>query len=215
VTRNLIIGAAAVALTVGIIFAVSPEEHRNLSEIDEARVAIARGELDEARGIIARCKQDHFPCVGGDTLINAAERSRAENGERGPAQLPTPVPSHDAPPVPAGPPDQLALTTAPKKPDDVKANPLAPQPGDVVKNLTELGRNQLRAKDYTGAKKTFTDCTRIDPKAFECAKLLGSVYAKLEQPAESVKWYRKFLEIAPVDHADRSKIEEMLKASGR
>jgi hypothetical protein len=30
-----------------------------------------------------------------------------------------------------------------------------------------------------------------------------------------VKWYRKFLELAPADHPDRGKVEEMLKASGR
>ena len=110
---------------------------------------------------------------------------------------------------------KLAETTAPKKPDEVKTpTPPQPQAGDVVKGLADQGRTQLRAKDYAAARKTLSDCMKIDSKAYECAKLLGSTYAHLEQNTESVKWYKKFLELAPPEHPDRSKVEEMLKLAG-
>ncbi len=88
-------------------------------------------------------------------------------------------------------------------------------PGDVVRGLSEKGRAYLRARDYSEAKKVLLDCLKVDPKAFECAKLLGSVYAKLGDAELSVKYYRKFLELAPPDHPDRSKVQEMMSAAGR
>src|SRR5207249_2847927 len=64
-----------------------------------------------------------------------------------------------------------------KKEEPKPPPPQAGQPGDVIKKYLEDGRSQLKNKDFMAAKKTFTECLKVDSKAYDCAKLLGSAYA--------------------------------------
>ncbi|MFT3839611.1 MAG: protein kinase [Myxococcaceae bacterium] len=81
--------------------------------------------------------------------------------------------------------------------------------------LADQGRNQLRAKEYEGAKNSLTECIKVDPRAWDCAKLLGSAYAKLGDSGKSVYWYRRYLELAPAGDPDRAKTRAILDAAGQ
>ncbi len=102
-----------------------------------------------------------------------------------------------------------------KQPDLKQPEGYGNKPGDVVKRYLEEARTALRAKDNAAAKKILLECLKVDSKAFDCAKLLGSAYAKLGENDNSVKYYRKYLELAPPDEKDRSKVEQLLQQAGR
>jgi tetratricopeptide (TPR) repeat protein len=302
VIRYLAIGGAAVLLTVAIIFGVVQEEPKPaLNDIDQARAAIERGDLDSARRIVADCKS-RGPCLGGDALINAAQRQVVREAEKAPVAI-DPAENPEAlraerqkmleqadALIAAGNWNPARALLADIKIDGViapdakkklelmdaeqgykmsldqaqdaiaqdkleKAKSLLesaqkttllqdrwttvaqqlnaateqllnntrppgapkinPNDGPIVKKLLEDGRNQMKAKDYQASRKSFTDCLKVEPKAWDCAKLLGSAYAKLNDPDKSVQFYKKYLELAPSDDPGRSKVKEILQSVGR
>jgi serine/threonine-protein kinase len=278
--RYAAIGGAAIALTAAIIYGVSQDEPKQaLTELDQARAAVERGDLDQARRIIEVCKS-HGPCIGGDALINGAQRQVVREVEKQAKDSPGPPPSMaevdkmiaagdwtdarftltlmndpdakkkvellDAEDVfkmkldtaemliSAGNlvearqmiadaekttllRDRLAAVKA--KVDAAAATKKAPvtvsEPGDVVKKLLEQGRGQLKNRDFAGAKKTFSECLKVDNRAYDCAKLLGSAYAKLNDPDKSVLYYKKYLELAPPDDPGRATVKQILDSVGR
>ncbi len=160
--------------------------------LDEADVLIDQGQLEKAKVEVNASegtkllKARHAEVAA--KLKDAVEKKVAENTLKQPEPKPNPEP---------------------------KPEPGLSKPGDVVRAMTDKGRAYLKAKDYPEAKKVLLDCLKVDGKAFECAKLLGSVYARLGENEPSVRYYRKFLELAPPDHPDRSKVQAMLDAAGR
>jgi tetratricopeptide (TPR) repeat protein len=162
--------------------------------LDDAEVAISKDQLAKAKDLISSA--DKTVLLKGrlqelqKRLADATEQKINSNSVK--------------------PPDpNQGKKEEPKPPQNV------PQPGDVIKKYLEDGRAQLKNKDYAAAKKTFTECLKVDTKAYDCAKLLGSAYAKLNDPDKSVLYYKKYLELAPADDPGRAKVKEILDSVGR
>jgi tetratricopeptide (TPR) repeat protein len=161
--------------------------------LDDAEVAISKDQLAKAKDLISSA--DKTVLLKG--RLQELQKRLAEATEQK-------INSSKAP-------DPNAV----KKEEPKLPPPNVPQPGDVIKKYLEDGRAQLKNKDFMAAKKTFTECLKVDSKAYDCAKLLGSAYAKLNDPDKSVLYYKKYLELAPPDDPGRAKVKEILDSVGR
>ncbi len=123
----------------------------------------------------------------------------------------------------SGGPGQLVLTAARAGRATVKAKTQlgattyysVEVAGRSADELLASARDLLEQKDFEGAEQELLDCVGAEPKNAECAKLLGSTFARLSQPKESVRWYRRYLELAPAGDPGRSKVQQLLEAVGR
>lgn len=169
--------------------------------LDEAEVAISKDELTKAKDLIGQA--DKTVLLKG-RLAELQKRLNEATEQKINSSKPPPDQNNQKPPE------------HPANPNPPQVNPTGnPNDGPVVKKLLDEGRNQLKAKDYPGAKKSFTECLKVEPKAWDCAKLLGSAYAKLNEPDKSVKYYNQYLQLAPADDPGRGKVKEILDSVGR
>jgi hypothetical protein len=75
----------------------------------------------------------------------------------------------------------------------------------------ESARSLFKAKKYEAARTRARQCVAQAPKDAECHLLLGSVEARLGNQAEGAKHYQRFLELAPGDHPQASKVLRILQ----
>lgn len=97
---------------------------------------------------------------------------------------------------------------------EAPTRPTAKDPA-AAKPFLDTARNQLRAGNYEGAKSSLTDCVKAEPKAYDCYKLLGSTYAKLNEPDKAVLYYEKYLALAPADDPGKGKVRAILDSINR
>jgi hypothetical protein len=114
-------------------------------------------------------------------------------------------------------PAVLTLTPA------VKSEPAAVQPeSGVLKpapvspdvTLLEEAKRLFKDKQYPAAKTQLQKCVNLKPANYECHKLLGTVWAKLNEPDRGAREYGEFHRLAPPDHPDRDKVKSILDAYG-
>ncbi|MFT3839252.1 MAG: FHA domain-containing protein [Myxococcaceae bacterium] len=169
--------------------------------LDEAEIAISKDELTKAKDLIGQA--DKTVLLKG-RLSELQKRLNEATEQKINSSKPPPDQNNQKPP------------DHPANNNTAQVNPTGnPNDGPVVKKLLDEGRNQLKAKDYAGAKKSFTECLKVEPKAWDCAKLLGSAYAKLNEPDKSVQNYQKYLQLAPADDPGRAKVKDILDSVNR
>jgi ABC transport system ATP-binding/permease protein len=109
-----------------------------------------------------------------------------------------------------------------KKPPKVVENTPPPQPVrpppeppkqavDPSGALFEEGKKLFKDKQFPAAKTRLENCIRLSPKNSDCHKLLGTVWAKLNEPDKGAREYREFLRYAPPDHPDIDKVKAILE----
>ncbi|QSQ18147.1 tetratricopeptide repeat protein [Myxococcus landrumensis] len=72
-------------------------------------------------------------------------------------------------------------------------------------------RELYKAKRFDAARTRARECVAMEPDNFECHLLLGSVAAQLNRLEEGAKHYRRFLDLAPSDHPQASKVLRVLQ----
>jgi hypothetical protein len=94
---------------------------------------------------------------------------------------------------------------------------------ELRKTSDAYGRQLASNAEFNQAKKLFMDkqfpaakamlekCIRTNPAQADCHKLLGTVWAKLNDPYRGAREYREFLRLAPRDHPDREKVKLILE----
>ncbi len=113
--------------------------------------------------------------------------------------------------------NEIAFKTAnkpppePKVPPEVKPPPEPPKPAvDPVAAIFEEGKRLFKDKQYPASRTQLDKCIKAAPKNADCHKLLGTVWAKLDQPDKGAKEYKEFLRLAPPDHPDIDKVRAIL-----
>jgi serine/threonine-protein kinase len=98
---------------------------------------------------------------------------------------------------------------------DKKATPAASQEAAPAERKAEsvLGAAQALFKSgkYEAARARARECVADEPLNSECHLLLGSVEARLGHREEGAKHYRRFLELAPGDHPQASRVLRVLQ----
>ena len=80
---------------------------------------------------------------------------------------------------------------------------------DIVEIQTEV-QALTKAKDISAALEIAKDCALIAVKLPECHLMLGVLYAKNNDRAQSEKHYERFLRLAPPDHKHRPRVIDIL-----
>lgn len=112
------------------------------------------------------------------------------------------------------------------KVDPTKPPPPQPQPqpnkapGGLkpeAQKLLDQGRELLKAKQYTAAINRLEQCVKLDPKAYQCHKVMGSAYghrgSEDNNAADVDKGranYQRYIELAPPDDPDVPKVQHIL-----
>ncbi|MBX7097816.1 MAG: FHA domain-containing protein [Myxococcaceae bacterium] len=197
--------------------------------LDKADGLIDELKWDEARALLLTCKVDGSTCpkaVGKmasldaeagmrDALIKAEQLLSQDKLEEAKQQL-----------------DSAASTTLlhkhyqdlssrvadasarkllqPKAVVDPTPKPVTPKV-DPVEQLTQDARTLISAKSYAAAKDKLESCIKLDPKAARCHKLLGTCYAKLNDPVNGAKHYKRYTELASPDDPDLPKVKQLLE----
>jgi serine/threonine protein kinase len=112
-----------------------------------------------------------------------------------------------------------SVVRAPRSPSasrqDKKATPAASQEAAPSERKAEsvLGAAQALFKSgkYEAARARARECVADEPLNSECHLLLGSVEARLGHREEGAKHYRRFLELAPGDHPQASRVLRVLQ----
>ncbi|WP_338866219.1 serine/threonine-protein kinase [Myxococcus stipitatus] len=114
-------------------------------------------------------------------------------------------------PVTPSSPRQAGSRSQPVRPQEVVSEPV-PQPetgrGD---RALEQARELYKAKRFESARTRARECIAMEPQNFECHLLLGSVAAQLNRLEEGAKHYRRFLDLAPSEHPQASKVLRVLQ----
>ncbi|MFP2930861.1 protein kinase domain-containing protein [Pyxidicoccus sp. 3LG] len=140
------------------------------------------------------------------------EKSRPLS-EQGTAVVRQPLPRNagtqqleaDAETPPAADPSEPRASRAPARGASASRNGLA----DAA---ISSARALIRAGKYEAARTRARECLALQPDQAECHLLLGSAAARLGQMEEGAKHYRRFLEEAPADHPQASKVIGLLEA---
>ncbi|WP_233277912.1 serine/threonine-protein kinase [Myxococcus stipitatus] len=72
-------------------------------------------------------------------------------------------------------------------------------------------RELYKSKRFEAARTRARECVAMEPENFECHLLLGSVAAQLNRLEEGAKHYRRFLDLAPSNHPQASKVLRVLQ----
>ncbi|WP_323379113.1 serine/threonine-protein kinase [Pyxidicoccus xibeiensis] len=97
--------------------------------------------------------------------------------------------------------------------DDEEAPPAEPTAkGDTASAVIANVRALLKAKKYHAARQRAQECVSQAPKNADCHLLLGSAAARVGQQEESVKHYRRFLELAPATHPQASQVLSFMES---
>jgi len=116
-----------------------------------------------------------------------------------------------------------ALNAKPPKPIE-PAKPIEPPrpppepprpPVDPSIALLDEGKRLFKDKQYPAAKTQLEKCIRAAPRNPDCHKLLGTVWAKLNEPEKGAREYREFMRLASPDHPDVEKVGKILEAFER
>ena len=68
-----------------------------------------------------------------------------------------------------------------------------------VQRICDEGAELLELKYYKEAEARLRRCVELDPQHARCHKLLGTAYARLQEPDRGATHYRRFLSLAPND----------------
>lgn len=68
-----------------------------------------------------------------------------------------------------------------------------------VQRICDEGAELLELKYYKEAEARLRRCVELDPEHARCHKLLGTTYARLQEPDRGANHYRRFLSLAPND----------------
>ncbi len=113
-----------------------------------------------------------------------------------------------------------ALAAKPPKPIENKPpevpKPLPPEPKPPAVEpsvaLLEEGKRLFKDKQYPAAKTQLDKCIKVKPSNYDCHKLLGTTWAKLNEPDKGAREYKEFVRLAPPDHPDLDKVKAILDA---
>ncbi len=110
--------------------------------------------------------------------------------------------------------EEVAATAAKKKDPVAEVKPVPVVPPEPQKPAApdgqvfyEESRKLLKEKQLPAAKTQLEKCVKVAPRNFECHKLLGTVYARLDKPEQGLKAYKEFLRLAPPDHPAISQVQ--------
>jgi pSer/pThr/pTyr-binding forkhead associated (FHA) protein len=104
---------------------------------------------------------------------------------------------------------KAATPVVPPKPPPAPPRPSAPSSEDQAKTAYEDALNLFRARQQREALILAKKCIELTPKEAKCHKLLGAIYATLQQMDQAADHYREFLKLAPTDPS-ASKVQEIL-----
>ncbi|WP_338864364.1 FHA domain-containing protein [Myxococcus stipitatus] len=166
-------------------------------QLDAAEKALAEGDLGKARGPIeAAAGSKTFSKRHGELKAQFAKlTAEAETAAKQAAAANTP---------PEGKP------VGGKEPLVVKSN--SEQLDEKTTKLINRAKELIKTKKYSDALSVAEECVSIDDLNPDCQLMLGITWARLEEMDKGAKHYRKFLELAPPEHAYRGGVEAQLKA---
>ncbi len=82
---------------------------------------------------------------------------------------------------------------------------------EAARPLLDDARALSKEGNYRGALFKLLECVKRDPKAYDCYKFMGIVYAKAGDGPSGVKAYEQFLKLAPPDHKDYEKVKKSVE----
>ncbi len=85
-------------------------------------------------------------------------------------------------------------------------DPPTESPGEIA---FREGRQRFLANDYRGAITRFREAARLMPQSARVQKELGRSYMRIDETAQGVRAYRRYLELAP-NAADRAVVERII-----
>jgi pSer/pThr/pTyr-binding forkhead associated (FHA) protein len=164
-----------------------PAEKQVAKALDEAAAALKAGRTDEAGRALDAAKGTQYQLA----RLGALE---AEHRRQVQAAL-TPGRAQKPPPAPA----------------------LAADTSERTQALLEQARLANKQQDYGKAIDSLTECLTLDKKHADCMVVLASAYARRGARDSNDKDlqlaeqnYKRFLEVAPPDHRQRRRVEEIL-----
>jgi pSer/pThr/pTyr-binding forkhead associated (FHA) protein len=156
-------------------------EKQALQALTDAQKALDAKQLDEAEAQLARAE---ITTVFADRYKEL--RAAVDAARKAAPKVETPKPPAVKPPGPSTPP-----------------------PEEQAKTAYEDALNLFRARQQREALILAKKCIELTPKDPKCHKLLGAIYATLQQMDLAADHYREFLKLAPTDPS-ASKVQEIL-----
>jgi pSer/pThr/pTyr-binding forkhead associated (FHA) protein len=167
-----------------------PAEKQVAKALDEAAAALKAGRTDEAGRALDAARNTQYQ----QGRLGALE---AEHRRQVQAALTSAKVAKQAPPAPAPEP---AADTA-----------------ERTQALLEQARAANKKQEYGKAIDSLTECLSLDKKHADCIVVLASAYARRGARDSNDKDlqlaeqnYKRFLEVAPPDHRQRKRVEEIL-----
>ncbi|AGC45543.1 serine/threonine protein kinase [Myxococcus stipitatus DSM 14675] len=118
-------------------------------------------------------------------------------------------------PVTSARPDEVARPPAEsaRRPSPTRGVPVFEVRDDARSSeLLERARTLIKGGKYVEANEAAEKCAAEFPKEADCQLILGITAARLGRIDEGAQFYRRFLELAPADHAFRRGVETQLEA---
>jgi len=84
--------------------------------------------------------------------------------------------------------------------------------GPAAKQLAEDAYRALAAGRLNDAREILTDCVARFPSAAQCHRLLGSVYAEIDDTRESIMHYKMYLKLKP-NAPDADRVRSLIKSA--
>lgn len=184
-----------------------PEANQLLTQLDGERGF--RSALEKAQEALGagdeKTAKAQLDAASGTKLL----RAKYEELERQRAEL---VKSKIAKVEPK-PPQPQPQPQPPPQPQPTKAGALKPE----AQKLLDQGRDLIKQKQYTAAINRLEQCLKLDPRAYNCHKQLGSAYARRgtedSNAADVDKGranYQRYVDLAPPDDPDVPKVQHIL-----
>lgn len=95
------------------------------------------------------------------------------------------------------------IAALPSEPDPARARPPA-------KELYRKGTDALMRGELHRAERFLTECMEAEPTHALCARSLGVLYAQLDEPQLSRRFYRMYVKLAP-DAPDAARVRDLLR----
>lgn len=150
----------------------------------------------------------------------AEERAKRPSSDVAPEEDPEPVAAIDPPPPPEEEPEEA---------EPIVEEPPPPEPVAVVKRtvkrprrrsprrteataqkLFNKGRKALLAGRLSAAKESLLECAQKSPNFADCHRLLGVLFAQLDDTRNSVKHYRRYVQLKP-NAPDAPRVRRMIR----
>ncbi|WZX15962.1 serine/threonine-protein kinase [Myxococcus stipitatus] len=196
------------------ILSATPES-RHESDLRQARAHFDKGLFAKAVASTESClaaRPDHPDCL----MISGASLARLERFEEAVQKYQRFIEKHpDHPHVSTVRTmrDEYARKVPPPPPPPASVSPLPTSPDvEHAQRLVGAAQDFIKAGRYKEALQFAMQCTAASPQVPDCHLLMGIAYARLSELDKGAQSYRRFLELAPKDHAFRKGVAAQLEA---